>query len=311
MNVPARYALYLALCILCLLLLALILSSLGLLEPAIAIILSMPLWGIALLLMITVLEFLAKVARFSYCLPAPPPIARVSFPYFFGTFLSFLVPFRLLGEGVRPIVFKAHLGIGYSQSLSAISAERMLDMAFVTLFAAITLGTLIHPLLAFGMVGTFALFVYLISSGTLACAALRLNINIISKFAEAYTQSFSGAFNSPARVLVIVGLTVAAWLLAFARLWLILCLIGSSLGLADAGAASSLAYLSSLVSFLPGGTLGFEGGGVAALSYLGVRIEVALAAILLERIFSYWLFIILGSLSALAIGIGFHNGIRA
>ncbi|MEM0437727.1 MAG: lysylphosphatidylglycerol synthase transmembrane domain-containing protein [Candidatus Micrarchaeia archaeon] len=311
MNVPARYALYFALCILCLILLALIISSLGLLEPTIAIILSVPLWGLALLLLVTALEFFAKVARFSYCLPARHPLAKLSFPYFFGSFLSFLVPFRLLGEGVRPVVFKMHSGIRYSDSLSAISAERMHDMAFVTLFAAITVGTLLHPLLAFGMVGMLALFVYLVFSGILADTAARLNIRTLSAFAKSYSQSFSKAFSTPARVFAIAALTAIIWLLAFARLWLILCLIGSPLGLVDAGAASSLAYLSSLVSFLPGGILGFEGGGVAVLSYLGAGIEAALAAILLERLFSYWLFIALGPLSALAMGIGFPDKVRA
>lgn len=311
MNVPARYAAYFALCLLCLALTAIALGSLGVLEPTLMLLLSVPPWGIALLLLLTAVEFAAKVIRFSYCLPKGHTAAGLTFPYFFGTFLSLLVPFRLLGEGARPLVFKSYSRISYSASLSAISAERMLDMAFVVLFAAGTVGAFFSPPLALAILLAFLLFWYAVRSGQLAKLASLSRNRALHRFALSYTQSFSQAFSSPRRILVLASLTALTWALAFARLWLILFLLGSPLGPIESSAASSTAYLASLISFLPGGLVGFEGGGVAALSYFGIGLEPALAAVLLERAFSYWLFLALGPISALATGIAFPENARA
>jgi uncharacterized protein (TIRG00374 family) len=65
--------------------------------------------------------------------------------------------------------------------------------------------------------------------------------------------------------------------------------LGQSAGFGVVFASFVLASVAATVSLLPGGIGSFEAGSVASLHYLGLPIEISLAATLLLRVFTAWL----------------------
>jgi len=111
-----------------------------------------------------------------------------------------------------------------------------------------------------------------------------------------YLEILNKLLNHPEKMFKISVITCVCWFLAFLRVWMILFFLNENISFVNVVSASSIAYLSSLLSILPGGLIGFESGGIAALLLMGVNQQIAIFAIFLERIYSYWLFLIVGIL---------------
>ncbi len=83
--------------------------------------------------------------------------------------------------------------------------------------------------------------------------------------------------------------TVGIYLLDTITLWAMMKVTGYGIGLLPAFAALVIAYISGVITLLPGGIGGFEAGCIFILTLYGVPIEAALTGTLLLRGFILWL----------------------
>jgi uncharacterized protein (TIRG00374 family) len=245
------------------------------------------------LLLITFLEVIIKAYRFNLTLKKPLKITKVLWPYFRATYLSYFVPVRLLGEGVKAPIFKKHCNISYTQSLASISIERLTDMLLIT-FIALYAVSYINPIISGLLLFSFIIFILIMRSELPIKTIRKLPENKVFDFVFDYSKTLNLLFNNPIKMFKVSVLTLFAWGVAFGRMWLILILLGENINFFNAVSASAIAYLVSLLSILPGGLVGFEGGGIAALVLMGITKEMAMFTIFIERIFSFWLFVIIG-----------------
>jgi uncharacterized protein (TIRG00374 family) len=247
---------------------------------------------ILFLLILTIIEFLFKIVRFRACLNDNAHNLPIS--YLVGIAFSFIVPFKLLGEGVRPFFFNTLSKLDYENSLSAISIERLFDLVFVFSFAIISLSSIVDIRYIFLLLAVLIIFIIFAISEKPVHFAKKIPNHPFSKFVEKYFLLLRTSLKNPSRSFYLLFLTVVIWCLAFVRFWIILFSLGANVDFIIASASSTLAYLGSLLSFLPGGTLGFEGGGAATLLYFGISLEIGISALFIERLLSYWLYIAMG-----------------
>lgn len=180
-----RMLIYLPISILSLILLLFIASYLGFdLASAGNLILSLNPLYLAILLLITAVELVLKTARFIYSLNHTAPFFPLLRSYFFSVFISFLVPVRVAGEGVRPLVFKSLDGMDYKHSLSAVSIERIMDMLFLPILLVGTLALVIHPAVPAMIFIFFCVFLALARTDMLIMLSRRIPNKRISSFVE-------------------------------------------------------------------------------------------------------------------------------
>lgn len=255
---------------------------------------SLSLEWVAILFLITFLELILKTSRFAYSLKTKRPFSSLLHAYFTSVFLSFLIPFRLLGEGVRPLAFRSISKISYRESLSAISIERVMDMLVLPTVLLLMFTSALNPLAPTLILLFLLVFIFLTVRGVFTGVIRKLPFGKTSSFFEDVFENIRNTFSDKGKMFAITLTTLAVWMLAFLRFWLITKMLGENLSFTEVAFVSAFTYLFSIFSLLPGGLVMFEGGGVAALLYFGVDKTNAFTATMLERIFSYWLFILGG-----------------
>jgi len=295
--------LYLVISLLSLILFAIIATSFGLdILKSLDEIISIGLLGFLLLTLITLVETIAKIFRFRYALSREYNVKQLAPSYLVSIFLSFLVPSRFAGEATRPLAFRSNPKIPAGECLSAVSIERIFDVIFLPFFLFGAISSLFNPFIPALLVFGLALFLVLATTEVFILIASRIPQKTLSSFLADYFTSLRAILRDRKRFALISLFTLLTWLCAFLRLWLILQLVASPLSFLEVTSASAAAYLFSVLSVLPGGGVFFEGGGVIALTFFGVPPENALSAILLERFFAYWIFILAGLAIAPHIG---------
>jgi len=99
--------------------------------------------------------------------------------------------------------------------------------------------------------------------------------------------------------LTIFGITVILWAIDFYRMWPVLKVMGGRVDYPTVASLVSIAYILGAISFLPSRLGAYEGGLAGGLVLHGVPYNIAIAATLYERFFSYWLWIIVGALAGI------------
>ncbi len=253
--------------------------------------------GFIILAILTSIELVAKVFRFKYALSGNYSVKSLTLPYLSSVFLSFIIPSRFAGEGIRPLAFRSNPKIPAGECLSAVSIERIFDVIFLPFLLFGALSSLFNPLVPYVLVAGLAVFLAVATTGFFISATRLIPHKSVSSFFAEYFTALRKTLGDKRRFALISFFTILVWGMAFLRLWLILQYVGSSLPFFETASASAAAYLFSVLSILPGGGIFFEGGGMAALMFLGVASDKALSAMLLERFFAYWIFIIAGLLT--------------
>lgn len=287
--------LYLAVSLLSLILFILIAQWLGFdVSASFSEILSIGILPFIILFLITTIEFIAKTFRFKYALNNEYSFRQLAAPYLASIFISFLVPSRFAGEGIRPLAFRSNPKIPASECLSAISIERVFDVLFLPFLLFGAISSLLDPIISIALIISLILFLVISTTTLFIEASSLVPHKALSSFFSIYFKSLRDTISNTNKFITITALTVIIWLCAFLRLWLIIMFLDASLPFFEASSASAAAYLFSVLSILPGGGVLFEGGGTAALMFFGVASDKALSAMLVERFFAYWVFIIAG-----------------
>jgi len=110
-----------------------------------------------------------------------------------------------------------------------------------------------------------------------------------SYFKETYTFTRDNVKTSK-----VVILSLFVWIIDFFRFWSILNFLGVNVSFVLVSGVGAFSYFATIVSIFPGGLAFFEGAGTGSLTLLGFDSKLVLSAIFIERIFSYWMFIVTG-----------------
>ncbi len=257
-------------------------------------------WGILGALGLALLNYLLRFARWQMYLGhmghsvPPAPSLRI---YLAGFALT-TTPGKA-GEALRSLLL-THWGVPYAHSLAALVAERLSDLAAITLLAL--LGIFLFPQAA----------PYLIAAAVLL-ALLALGLGQRARL-TALEDRYAGSSNHPRRLLgqtagmllaagrcsdrrrFTVGLllALAGWGAEALALWWILGLVGIEVDLLHATFIFALAMLAGALSFMPGGLGSSEAVMIGLLVLGGGTPGDAVAATLVLRLCTLWFAVLLG-----------------
>ncbi len=256
---------------------------------------SMNLWPYSLAFVLHYAGFVLRAARWRVLVEnasrSEPSEAKLpSVPRLFqiimiSWFVNSVVWLRI-GDAYRAYLFSAHATRGFSWSLGTILAERVLDLAAITVLIGIgalfvSAGSIPDP------------FVYVIAAVILMGAGVAFLIlmkrfgrrlaNVLpGRLARAYDRFETGALNSLRRIPLVVTISIAVWLLEAGRLLLVVSSFDLSLAFAVILIVTMAhALLASVPT--PGGLGAVEVGVAGLLVLAGMAHSDAGAVVIAER----------------------------
>ncbi len=256
-------------------------------------------------LLLGIIEYAIQVERFKSITEAGDhSFMGFSIFYNIGHLIAFIAPSRSIGEAARVFVFKKYLNVSKTKALSSIVIERALDILILA-FASVGIISLISStLLPIGLVAVAVLFIVFLTNHKIHSVILQLiPIQFIREFAEKYFLHSRELFGDKRKFAKLFLLSIALWLFDFLRYWLILSYFGVNIPFELSASITSISYFSTIFSVFPGGLAFFEGTGTGLLSVLGYDSSQVLGALLIERIFSYWIWIFTGTIALFMKGI--------
>lgn len=206
-----------------------------------------------------------------------------------------------LGEGIRALYLKP-FGVGIGRCLSALYAERLLDVMAVSLLAAL-LFLSPHPgVRSLALIGGAITLLLLIAQHPAAVAFTRDLVRRLRNQRLRALGAKIAAFQSDVTTLLrprmLAGgllLGLIAWGAEGVGTFLIAQALGIDVSLWAAMGIYAVAMLAGALSFLPGGLGSAEAAMVALFSMAGAPLPVAVAATLLVRLATLWFAVALGA----------------
>ncbi len=250
-----------------------------------------PLWLFFAALALVVIEFILQAVRFK--LVFGKDWLETLRTYAVGHFVAFSFPSRTLGEGVRIAAFARELHVGAGEAAAYVSIERLVDVTVILVAASLILVE-VNPALALGVAALVIMGFVIIESDSIYAKILEKNM---PKAIVEYIERSRSVVKRRRLFAAIFLLSVVLWAIDFYRMWLILVTMGGQVNYVTVASLVSIAYILAAISFLPGGLGAYEGGLAGGLVLNGVPYDVAIAATLYERFFSYWLWIVVGALA--------------
>lgn len=276
----------------------------SLIEPEVlALALSLPLWLIAVLLGLSLVNYGLRAWRWvmlTNALNLGVPVWPNVLYYISGYSLT-ATPGKA-GEAVRLWFLKSGHGIGFSRSAPLMVADRVLDIWAVMLLTLVSFS-------GFQAYRWYGLaLVLLVAAISLPVIRPQL-LEPILLGCTRWTKRYRRLLVRMRRVLRTMsrlsnwrtyGYTmlpsVAGWWAEAIALYLILHHLGADVSLANAVFVFSFSMIVGAVSMLPGGLGGTEASMVLLLSALGVPIDIALVATAIVRVTTFWFAVALGLL---------------
>jgi len=180
---------------------------------------------------------------------------------------------------VNLLTFYAAYAIAVGATLLALWLRRSLHPAVLVLLTAFAVYAIAMPVL----------ILWIVYGGPRARPAWFSRVPGLSAALRAIEEAPASTLRHPALFLESTALQLLIVVADAATLDVLLRALGHDVEFGVVFASFVLASIAATVSLLPGGIGSFEAGSVASLRYLGVPIELALAATLLLRAFTAWL----------------------
>ena len=261
---------------------------------------SFPLWAIPILIALTALAYFLRIARWQFLLKASSvnlSLKSLALPFLISQTASLLTPGKA-GDPLRCFLLKEKK----RKTLGSVVVERLLDFLLLTALAASFLlpsnSTAIIPILA--AAALVASSILLFSSQRIAKAVwLPLSKIKFLKTHESQLKEFYHSVRSMALkpdLFLSAILTASIWALDFTRLALIFTFLSSPVPSLLVAQIFSAALIVGTLSMIPGGMGGQEAVMIALFSTAGIALPIISAAIIIDRLVSYWLPIAVGSL---------------
>jgi glycosyltransferase 2 family protein len=232
-----------------------------------------------------------------------PPLGRLTRMLVLGSFAN-SVSVAQLGDVYRGYLLEQEAGVPLPTTLGTIVAERLVDL--VTLVALLAGAALTVYSGRLPQDGAEALFggLALALAGLIALLLLPRSRRLVERVLPArwhvsYARFEQGAVRSLRRLPLLLGYSVAGWLIEGATLLLLAAAVGVDLSTSGALVAALVASLLSVEPLTPGGLGATEPGIVLVLTSVGVGAAGASAIALLNRLVNYASLAVAGGVLAL------------
>ena len=248
------------------------------------------------------LELLLEVVRIvslSHLTVNAANILRFTPPFIAGLPVAFLAPSRILGEAGRVVFFHKLAGVDEKTAASAVLNERLLDFLLLAAASALLLtsmsGSQSSQLLAasaviIALITSFFALARLVPYSKIARISPFLHNKELEKYYEAARKTAADSKT----FLTASMLTIAIWLVDFFRVSYIFSLFNAKPSFLEVAGSTSISYIVGVLSMLPGGLGSFEFSGTFVYGLLGIDAATALPALLMERLFSFWAWALIG-----------------
>lgn len=205
-----------------------------------------------------------------------------------------------VGESVRALYLRP-FGVGIGRSLSALYAERVLDVMAVSILAAFLFLAPVSSFRWLAVVGGAIVLALLVAQHPVV---LRLSQRLVTRMPSGRLRSageritaFQHDVTSLVRAHMLVfglALGLVAWAAEGVGLYLVVDALGYELGPWAAIGIYATAMLAGALSFIPGGLGSADATMVALLTISGVPLPAAVAATVIVRIATLWFAVGLG-----------------
>ena len=217
---------------------------------------------------------------------------------FLSWFVNHLIPAKM-GDLYRGLILRRKERISFALTTGTVLAERVVDMLALLLLAVTAALFFVRGELLSEMRGVLlsaGILVVLIAGGLFLF--WRLDSSLLARLPHRLGERFErfqrGIFTSVQPLWLMVVFTGLAWAAEAGRFFLVASAMGVPLAMPQllfVFAAGALL----LAAPTPGGLGAVEGGMVGVMLLLGVPVEMAAAVAILDRLISYWLVLIPGS----------------
>lgn len=215
--------------------------------------------------------------------------------YNIGHLIAFLSPSRSIGEAARIFVFKKYLNISKTKAFSSIVTERAMDILILALASVGVVSLISSSLIPLALIAVAVGFIIFLTNHHIHSFVLGIiPVTSVKQLAEKYFLHSRALFGNKKKFSWLFLLSILIWMFDFYRYWLILSYFNVNIPFELSAGITSLSYFSTIISIFPGGLAFFEGAGTGLLSVLGYSSSQVLSALLVERIFSYWIWIFTG-----------------
>jgi len=233
-----------------------------------------------------------------------------SFKTFFGYLTGYafgrVVPPRPFGEYLRLLLTKHYFKAKFNVSLLAIIFDNLIDsiaMVIYGIIAAIILAdkALLWKLSLMVIISLSVFYIFYFFYTNFTSLKNVFGFNYFYKGADYLKKHLldqAYQFLTVKKSIIVVGtmLTILCYIVAIAKMYLVLIMLGIHLPLITVAAVWTISHIVGNASMLPGGFGAFEFTFAFLMKDYGIAEPLAITAALIERIFNIWLFAIVGLL---------------
>ena len=226
--------------------------------------------------------------------------------YLCGLAVTLGIPPKPLGEAFRIIILKYYYKIQYSQVILSIAMENIFDVVTV-----LTIGLISSALLPFPsvmdrivlIVFAILLFIFSIIIVYYFIKVFNIKIRLFDSIAFNFLKNILSLFYKELKNLKMLSfktiffslfLSVLKIFVCTLRIYFVFLMFGVEVNFFIVLGLWSLCEIIGNVSMLPGGLGAYELSFVYLASILGINSTLALSVVIIDRLFSFWLYLIVG-----------------
>ncbi|PIU02528.1 MAG: hypothetical protein COT55_03055 [Candidatus Diapherotrites archaeon CG09_land_8_20_14_0_10_32_12] len=226
--------------------------------------------------------------------------------YLCGLAVTLGIPPKPLGEAFRIIILKYYYKIQYSQVILSIAMENIFDVVTV-----LTIGLISSALLPFPsvmdrivlIVFAILLFIFSIIIVYYFIKVFNIKIRLFDSIAFNFLKNILSLFYKELKNLKMLSfktiffslfLSVLKIFICTLRIYFVFLMFGVEVNFFIVLGLWSLCEIIGNVSMLPGGLGAYELSFVYLASILGINSTLALSVVIIDRLFSFWLYLIVG-----------------
>ena len=226
--------------------------------------------------------------------------------YLCGLAVTLGIPPKPLGEAFRIIILKYYYKIQYSQVILSIAMENIFDVVTV-----LTIGLISSALLPFPsvmdrivlIVFAILLFIFSIIIVYYFIKVFNIKIRLFDSIAFNFLKNILSLFYKELKNLKMLSfktiffslfLSVLKIFTCTLRIYFVFLMFGVEVNFFIVLGLWSLCEIIGNVSMLPGGLGAYELSFVYLASILGINSTLALSVVIIDRLFSFWLYLIVG-----------------
>ncbi len=264
-------------------LLFLFFKNVHILEKSVFLLLTTSAWLAIIVVILLTIEVALEVLRLK--LIVRNPFSEVAKAYLISIGTAFVVTPRVMGEIARAEILSKILKEEKEKMLAFISVERLLDVSTLAIFAMLIIVSLLKKyylgILLISLPLLFILVIILLKKHQLK----------LPGFIQNYLEHSRLLLANKEYLIAAIVLTIFIWIIDFLRIWIVMKFFKVKVSYLLVASLASISYLSGVLSILPGGLGVYEAAFASGLIFQGNQPEKAIAAILYDRIFSYWLIV--------------------